>query len=270
MRFAEEPSLHEARGRIIITMTPKRQSCRLLLVGERDDEHIVAHRGIAESLRLAGERGIDVSAHWPGTREIQRRGATYLDEFDAIWCVPGSPYASMTGALEAIRFARQQRRPFLGTCGGFQHAVIEYARNVAGIRDAEHEESSPDASALVIGRLACSLVEESGRVRLAPGSLARRLAGQDVLTEQYHCSFGFNPEYRAALESAGLTVSGEDEAGDVRVVELPEHPFFLATLFQPERTALRGVLHPFVLAFVLATRSRFSARTPPNRIAAGS
>src|SRR5205809_607084 len=80
-----------------------------------------------------------------------------LELFHGIWCVPGSPYRSMDGALRANRFARENGRPFLGTCGGFQHAIIESLRNVAGLKHADHAESNPDAKMPVIVRLACSL-----------------------------------------------------------------------------------------------------------------
>jgi len=79
---------------------------------------------------------------------------------------PASPYTSMEGALDAIRYARESRRPFLGTCGGFQHAVIEYARNVCGLRDASHAETHPTAPILVVSPLSCPLVEQSEEIVL--------------------------------------------------------------------------------------------------------
>ncbi len=82
--------------------------------------------------------------------------------------MPASPYASADGAFAAIRFARENARPFLGTCGGFQHAVIEYARNVIGITDADHAETNPGADMPLIAPLACSLVEVSQTLTLAP------------------------------------------------------------------------------------------------------
>ena len=96
--------------------------------------------------------------------------ATRVFGFSGLWCVPTSPYRSMEGALLAIRYARESGVPFLGTCGGFQHAVIEYARNVLGWADAEHAETAPDAARAVISLLECPLVETSGVVRFVPGS----------------------------------------------------------------------------------------------------
>jgi len=89
-----------------------------------------------------------------------------LEAFAGFWCVPGSPYRDMDGALRTIRFARETRCPFLGTCGGFQHAVIEYARSVLGLTDADHMESNPDAELPLIIALACRLAPTTGRLIL--------------------------------------------------------------------------------------------------------
>ena len=130
----------------------------IALVGDRN-ESIVAHRAIPAALRLAAETlDVDVAFEWVATDTIHDTSA--LRRFDGLWCVPGSPYRSMEGALLAIEYARSQPVPFLGTCGGFQHAVVEYARNVMGWADAEHAESSAEGGRAVIAQLACALVEE--------------------------------------------------------------------------------------------------------------
>jgi CTP synthase (UTP-ammonia lyase) len=101
---------------------------RIGLIGDYNAA-IIAHQAIPEGIRLAGkELGVDVGSEWLATDDIGD-----LTRYAGLWCVPGSPYRSMKGALRAIRFAREERRPFLGTCGGFQHAVIEYARNAMGV-----------------------------------------------------------------------------------------------------------------------------------------
>lgn len=216
------------------------------------DVTVPAHRAIPLALEAAG--GIlsagRVFAEWVPTEEIH--SAARLESFDGIWCVPASPYRSMDGALRAIEFARTSGRPFLGTCGGFQHAVIEFARNVLGWMDADHAESSPDAARAVIAPLECSLVEVAGRVRLHPGSRLAAAYGSLEANEEYRCRYGLNPAFRAALTSGPLRVAAEDDDGDARAVELDGHPFFVATLFQPERAALRGAVAPLAVAFVKA------------------
>ena len=221
---------------------------RVGLIGDHDPE-VTAHRAIPRALALAAERiGHPVEPSWIPTEEID--GAARVADFDALWCVPASPYRSTEGALRAIRFARERRRPFLGTCGGFQHALLEYARGVLGWEDAAHGELSPDSPRAVIAPLACGLVEVEGAIRLAPGSRLARAYGALEAREGYHCSYGLNPAFRQALLSGPLQVTAEDRAGDVRGVELQDHPFFVATLFQPERAALGGRVPPLVEAFL--------------------
>jgi CTP synthase (UTP-ammonia lyase) len=142
--------------------------------------------------------------------------------------------------------------PFLGTCGGFQHAVIEFARNVAGIAAAGHAETEPEGEALVISPLACALRDVGGRVSFAEGSRLYGIYGPKPVEEEYMCGYGLNPEFRERLEAAGLRFTGFDPEGAVRAMELPEHPFYVATLFQPERAALHGRTPPLVRAFVHA------------------
>jgi CTP synthase (UTP-ammonia lyase) len=223
---------------------------RIGLVGERNDD-VPAHRAIPLALALAGEalRQI-VEWEWLPTEQIP--GPEALHKFDGLWCVPASPYRSMEGALNAIRWAREQKLPFLGTCGGFQHAIVEYARSVLGWVDAEHAETTPEAARPVITLLACALVETTDTIRFEPGSHIATAYRSLEATEGYRCRFGLNPAFRTALLNGPLRASAYDAAGEVRAIELDGHPFFIATLFQPERKALEGQLPPLVLAFVNA------------------
>jgi CTP synthase len=236
---------------------------KLALVGDYNPE-VIAHGAIPKALQLAVfATGRKIEWAWIGTEEITD-SARDLAGYSGVWCVPASPYKNMTGALAAIRHARENRLPFLGTCGGFQHALIESARNVAGLTRADHEESPQDTSnpigyslpgtnpAFVVTKLVCALVEQSGAVAFTPGSQLHGIFGGQPTRGEYHCSYGVNAAYRARLEAAGLCFTGFDEAGDIRAVELPGHPFFIGTLFQPERSALHGKPHPLIQAFVRA------------------
>ena len=225
----------------------------IALVGDYSPS-VLAHRAIPRALELArAELGAAIAWQWILTRDL-RDAAIELSSFSAVWLVPASPYENMAGALAAVRFARETKRPFLGTCGGFQHALIEFARNVAGRADADHAETNPAGGTLVIAPLSCSMVEKTGGIHFAPASRLRAIYGRDTTTEGYHCNYGFNSAHRAALERAGLCFTAFDEAGDVRSAELPQntHPFFIGTLFQPERAVLRDELPPLVRAFVQA------------------
>jgi CTP synthase (UTP-ammonia lyase) len=218
------------------------------LVGNYDAT-ILAHQAIPGALRQAAETlDIEVTHEWVPTEEI--RTTERIAGFDGLWCIPGSPYRSMEGALLAIRHAREHGIPFLGTCGGFQHAVIEFARNVLGWADAAHGESDPDAERAVIAPLTCGLLNSEGIVRLQPGSRLASSYGSTSTAEQYLCRYGVNPRFLSALVGGPMRVAATDESGDVRAVELYGHPFFVATLFQPERAALQRKVAPIVVGFV--------------------
>jgi CTP synthase (UTP-ammonia lyase) len=232
------------------------------LIGDYDAS-VTAHQAIPCALALAGDAATTaVHYEWVPTEEIEDQSR--VSGFDGLWCVPASPYRSMSGALRAIRFAREQSRPFLGTCGGFQHAIIEYARNVLGWVDAEHTETTPAAARPVITPLSCALVEKNDTIRLRKGSILAAAYGCLEASEQYHCSYGINPAFLSAILSGPLRVSAEDQAGEARAVELEGHPFFVATLFQPERAALAGTVPPPVASFVRATVAMRTSMPAPD------
>jgi CTP synthase (UTP-ammonia lyase) len=220
---------------------------RIALVGDRSPS-VRAHTRIPALLAALAERDhLIMDAYW-----IPTEGAVgSLSAFDGIWLLPGSPYRSEAGAIAAVRTAREQKIPFLGTCGGFQHAVLEFARNVCGMTT-NHAENHPDAADAVIIELACSLVGHEGAVTVQAGSLAERVLGAERTVERYHCSYGTNPDYLSVLRDNGMVFSGRDDADDVRIAELPDHPFFLATLFQPELAGDGTHPHPVVRAFAAA------------------
>ena len=221
------------------------------LIGDYN-QSVPAHQAIPLALQCAAEElKIEVAFEWVPTDEIV--SVSRISRFDGLWCVPASPYRSTEGALLAIRHARESRVPFLGTCGGVQHAVIEYARNVLGWANAEHAETAPDAARAVISPLECALVEATGSVRLFPGTRIALAYGVSETTEGYRCRYGLNPEFQAALVAGPLRAAADDETREVRAVELDGHPFFVATLFQPERVALKGQSAPLVVAFVGAS-----------------
>lgn len=242
-----------------LILSGMQRSVRIALVGDYDAS-VVAHQAIPLALTRAGaDLSVAVDATWLPTDEIPARAD--VAAFHGVWCVPASPYRSLDGALHAIRDARVSGRPFLGTCGGFQHAVLEYARSVLGWHDAEHAETVPDAQRTVIAPLGCALVEVTNRLRFAPGSRLTAAYGAAESTEGYHCRYGLNPVFAQELTAGPLRAVAWDESGEVRAVELEQHPFFVATLFQPERAALVSRTPPLVRAFVAATRQRAAVAT---------
>lgn len=230
-------------------------SAHLAILGDYDPG-VVAHQGIEASLKLLRDDDPMLAWRWCHSSSLTGDPVEQLAEFSGIWVVPASPYRNPDGIFRAIEYARRKKVPFLGTCGGFQHAVIEYARNVLGLRTAEHAETAPEAEVLVVTPLSCSLVEQTGVVRPVAGSRLAALYGKVSDREGYHCSYGLNPEFAGRLENSGLIVAARDEAGEVRALELTGHPWFTLTLFQPERRGLTGEVHPIVRGFVQAARPR--------------
>jgi CTP synthase (UTP-ammonia lyase) len=236
----------------------ERHRVRICLVGDYDPK-VTAHQAIPKALALAA-RGNPVEPVWLGT---ERALNADLEPYAGFWCVPASPYRSMEGALRVIRFARETGKPFLGTCAGCQHAIVEFARNVLHMSEAGHAESDPATAEPVITQLACSLVEVEEILQLAPASRLRQIYGVDEIRETYHCRFGPNPAYLECLLKGGLQVGATGAAGEVRAIELPGHRFFFGTLFQPERSALQGRSHPLITALIEAASS-------PAAVAAGA
>lgn len=197
--------------------------------------------------------GTTVSADWISTEDVEPK---LFQQYSGIWVAPGSPYKSMEKTLWAIRYARENHIPCFGTCGGFQHIVLEYARNVLGFKDAQHAEYDPYASKLFISQLVCSLAGREMQLRFVPGSQVAGIYGSLSARERYYCNFGVNPECIPELKRGPLKISGSDVEGEVRVIEHPGHPFFIGTLFVPQTRSTPEVPHPLVTAFVGAVVER--------------
>lgn len=228
---------------------PPKKTLRIALVGDYSHD-VVAHQAIPLAIDdAAAVLEITADYDWLPTSEIN--SDEDLVGYDAIWVVPGSPDKNANGAFIAIKYARENAVPFLGTCGGFQHAVIEYARNVLGWADAAHAETE-NVGRMVITPLTCALVDQNGAIELRPNTLIARAYGHELIEEAYRCSFGVAEEFARELESGDLRVTGWDEDGEIRAVELVTHPFFVATLFQHERAALAGRPVPLVQAMLRA------------------
>lgn len=234
-----------------MTHIPVKDTLRIALVGDYNHD-VVAHQAIPLAIDdAAAVLEITADYDWLATSEIKSRDD--LVGYDAIWVVPASPYKNPEGAFIAIQYARENAIPFLGTCGGFQHAIIEYARNVMGVGDAAHQETD-SAGRMVIVPLSCSLVEQEAEVELRPNTLIARAYGREKISEGYHCNYGISPDFAAELEKSDMRVTAWDEDGEIRAVELTNHPFFVATLFQHERNALAGRPVPLVQAMLKAAK----------------
>lgn len=239
---------------------------RVAVVGDYQETH-ETHPATTAALRHAAEYlHLAIAVSWIAT-DGEASLATLCD-FDGIWIAPGSPYRSLDGPLTAISMARQHDVPLIGTCAGFQHIVVEFARNVIGDVGAHHAEYEPLAESLFVTPLSCSLAGRTFDVTLESGSLADEAYGQSEVSERYYCNFGLNPDKEQSLVAAGLRISGRDQTGEARIIELPEHPFFVGTLFVPQVRSSPVVPHPLVTAFVRSASISRTHRANSNSIRA--
>lgn len=133
-----------------------------------------------------------------------------------------------------------------------------------GIHDAEHEGTAPGSSNLVISKLTCSLVGQTQAIKIMPGTLARQVYGKEEVAEKFRCNYGLDPEYRDKIGSGVLKISGVDPNGEVRIVELSDHRFFITTLFLPQLSSSFDMPHPLMIAYMQAAKV-FQRKNEVNR-----
>ena len=236
---------------------------RIGILGDFNPE-FRSHHATNEALQHASATlNMPVESGWISTPSVLEPNAQkMLESFDGIWAAPGSPYKSFDGMLKGIEFARRRDWPFLGTCGGFQYALIECARNVLGIKDADTAENNSGSKNIVIYPVACAVPDRaqgapklSGpipEIRLRPGSYLQSFYMKDTVVEEFFCNFEVNPDYEWAAMEAGFPVVARGPQDEIRAIESPTHLFYIATLFQPQLSSKPKKPHPLVLAFVQA------------------
>jgi len=247
-------------------------SVRIGILGDFHPEYR-SHNATNDSLQhAAAALGLQVESQWLPTPSLLKPDAgEVLAGFDGLWASAGSPYESTDGMLRGIQFAREQDWPFFGTCGGFQYAMIEVARNVAGLADADTAENHSGSKHVVIYPVMCAVPQKapdaprlSGlvpEIRLRPGSFLEAIYQQDVVEEEFFCNYELNPEYEYCLMEAGLTIVARGANGEVRAIESPSHRFFIATLFQPQLSSAAERPHPVVIGFLKAAAA-FATQKP--------
>jgi len=224
---------------------------RIAIIGEYY-ENFRPHVAINDSIEhVKKKHHIDIDIEWIDTLRAEKEGNALFENYSGFWSAPGSPFKSLEGALKAIEYVRINDKPHLGTCAGFQHTVIEFARNVLHIEDAQHEEYDTKSSILFIHKLACSLAGKKMKVNLLGGSVAFDCYKSGQTTEDYYCNFGINPEFKDKLIHKDLKISGIDHNGEIRIIELCNHRFFISTLFVPQTNSKENKPHPIIERFLL-------------------
>ena len=238
-------------------------------------DHQDAYKSLAEALKHGGLRQrTRVRLRWLESEQVEREGAAALAGVDAILVPGGFGDRGFEGKVQAVRHAREQGIPYFGICYGMQAAVVDFARNVAGLVGANSTENDRSAAHPVIGlitewRTATGELERRGEKsdlggtmrlglqeqRLKPGTKAREIYGADVVGERHRHRYEFNNRYRTQLEDAGLVISAKSMDDTlVEMVELPGHPWFIACQAHPEFLSTPRDGHPLFIGFIRAAR----------------
>jgi len=248
-------------------------------------EHSDAYKSLTEALSHGGLRQrILVDIKRIESDDLSGGDLSALEHVDAILVPGGFGERGFEGKVNAIRYARENGVPYLGICYGMQAAVVEFVRNVCGLKDAHSTEINPQTANPVIG-LITEWLDKSGKLetrrpdsdlggtmrlggqkcRLREGSLARKLYGEDVITERHRHRYEFNNHYRDLVQKNGMLLSGfsMDEML-VEVIELPQHPWFLACQFHPEFTSNPRAGHPLFTGFIEAALRVQHGELPAN------
>jgi CTP synthase len=240
-----------------------------------------AYKSLSESLIHASiHTRTKVNVHYVDSEEIEQKGTASIEGMDAILVPGGFGIRGVEGMIETARFARENKVPYLGICLGMQVAVIEYARHKAGLDKAFSTEFDLDTPDPVIGLItewekADGSIEQrdhdsdlGGTMRLGgyicklkPGSLARDIYGDDQITERHRHRYEFNNNYMEKLEQAGLVFSGMSEDQSLaEMIEIPDHPWFVACQFHPEFTSTPRHGHPLFEGFINAAKKNKEQR----------
>jgi CTP synthase len=235
-----------------------------------------------EALMHAGLKSRSrVNVHYVESTDIERDGTQCLAGMDAILVPGGFGERGIEGKIQAVRWAREQRVPYLGICLGMQLAIIEYGRHVLGLAGAhstEFDRATPHPVIALItewqdqahGAQTRNEASDLGgtmrlgaqEVRLGAGTRAREIYGRDLIAERHRHRFEFNNHYMEQYRKAGLVFSGLSPDGLVEIIELPAHPWFIATQFHPEFTSTPRDGHPLFTGFVRAARAYRAAQLP--------
>jgi len=248
-------------------------------------EHKDAYKSLGEALRHGGlKQQTRVNLRWVESEEIERRGPELLKDADGILVPGGFGKRGFEGKIAAARYAREHRVPYFGICYGMHAAVIDFARSIAGLEGANSSENDRSTTDPVIA-LITEWTTGSGDVekrdessdkggtmrlgaqecRLKAGTLARELYAHDVVRERHRHRYEFNNRYRQKFEDLGLVIAGKSmDDLLVEMIELSDHPWFLACQFHPEFTSTPRDGHPLFMGFIRAAREYKAVRDAPR------
>jgi CTP synthase len=272
LELTPPPADLSAWAKLVYALEHPKGSVHIALVGKYVDL-TESYKSLSEALTHAGiHTGVGIKIHYVDSESIEKNGVGALDGMDAILVPGGFGKRGVEGKIKAIRFARENRIPYLGICLGMQLAVIEYARDVVGLDDAHSTEFDPATPHPVIA-LITEWQDSDGRVEqrdessnlggtmrlggqecvLRAGSEVREVYGSERIIERHRHRYEVNNHYLPRIEAAGMRVSGVSAKDELcEMIELPGHPWFVGCQFHPEFTSTPRTGHPLFSAFVRA------------------
>ena len=267
---APEPDLSDWMAMVDRIKRPEQGSVRIAVVGKYT-ALVDAYKSIAEALGHGGiANDVGVEIDWVSSEELEDRGPRFLDGYGGVLIPGGFGVRGTDGMVDAVRFARESGLPFLGICLGLQCAIIEFARNVCDLEESHSHEFDRETTNPVISLMDAqyNVTEMGGTMRLGAypcrlqeGSFAREVYDATEISERHRHRYEVNNEYRESLAQNGMRFSGlSPDGGLVEIVELTDHPFFVATQFHPELRSRPMSPHPLFTAFVAAAAQRTRQR----------
>ncbi|MEO7062905.1 MAG: CTP synthase [Dokdonella sp.] len=284
LRLNAKPADLSEWDRVVDAMANPQGEVNIAIVGKYV-EHKDAYKSLGEALRHGGlKQKTRVNLRWVESEEIERKGAELLKDADGILVPGGFGKRGFEGKIAAARYARENHVPYFGICYGMHAAVADFARNIAGLEGAnstendrtcvhpvialitewktgageleKRDESSDKGGTMRLGAQEC---------RLKAGTVSRELYGQDVIRERHRHRYEFNNRYRQQFEDLGLIIAGKSmDDLLVEMIELPNHPWFVACQFHPEFTSTPRDGHPLFTGFIRAAREQKAMREAPR------
>ena len=260
------PDLDSWKAMVDRIRNPANGNVRICVVGKYT-ELVDSYKSIAEAFIHGGAvNDVAVDVEWRSAENVAAQGTDFLDRFHGVLVPGGFGERGIAGMLDTIKFIRERGIPYFGICLGLQCAIIEFARSVCGLPASHSFEFDAKTSDPVISLLDSQhkVTEMGGTMRLgaypcrlAKGSLARRIYGSGEISERHRHRYEVNPRYKETLRRGGMVFGGMSPDGElVEMLELPDHPFFLATQFHPELKSRPNRPHPLFAAFVEAAVTR--------------
>ncbi len=209
----------------------------------KSETHIATKMAINHSNNYLKNK---IKPYWINTQKISKE---MIYRSDGFLIIPNIPHSNLDNIIKVIKFARENNIPCLGTCGGFQFIIIEYARNILGFQNAHHEEYNTNSTELIITKSSCSLRGRRMELNLNPNSKVASLYHMKNIKEKYYCNYKINPKYIQIIKNSSMNIAGIDSEGEIRVIEIDNHPFFIGTLYVPQANSTYQNPHPLLNGF---------------------